>query len=448
MAARRIRQAQLKQFSRAVCIVCIIFHARKSFLKVKKLTSKKACPQGEAVGAYNKVDDMILIGEWSGFCCGTKPTMLQANLCLPCQSSSPGAELSRDALPRPPERGHHGLVFNSAASAFTGASWPIEQSLCTRRKTPEMMITEFGLVQKDCSAKFPHSRVRCFVVPSEDVIANWHSLDVMSYTGPYISETRILAPRLPWQLRAVINMESVQYWPHMMHPDVRSAYDIHVGIHRRLVDGPNLQVMFEQIGTKEDYNTTLPVRSQYLNGNIAAFISNCKSMNDREAYMKELMKFVQVDSYGSCLNTINKTDENSGGWHDLGFKRKVQNRYMFSLAFENANEMDWVTEKLFDPLMAGSIPIYMGAANVADYLPCANASCVIQVNDYSSPEDLANHLWAVSESDELFNALHAWRKHEFRPEFDELTRLTRLNYQCAVCQRAYEIRTQNNGGAR
>ncbi|CAF4835450.1 unnamed protein product, partial [Rotaria sp. Silwood2] len=37
-------------------------------------------------------------------------------------------------------------------------------------------------------------------------------------------------------------------------------------------------------------------------------------------------------------------------------------------------EYDYVTEKLWQPLAAGSVPLYLGAPNIDEWLPCYNYS--------------------------------------------------------------------------
>ncbi len=44
-------------------------------------------------------------------------------------------------------------------------------------------------------------------------------------------------------------------------------------------------------------------------------------------------------------------------------------RYRFALAFENARFDGYVSEKLFDCLYAGAIPVYLGAPDIARYVP-------------------------------------------------------------------------------
>ena len=91
---------------------------------------------------------------------------------------------------------------------------------------------------------------------------------------------------------------------------------------------------------------------------------------------RELMRHLAVDSFGRCLN--NRTLEEDGGSATL---REVIRGYRFTLAFENSIAADYVTEKLFNPLAAGSVPVYLGAPNVADFAP--GERCYLDVRDFA-----------------------------------------------------------------
>ena len=45
-------------------------------------------------------------------------------------------------------------------------------------------------------------------------------------------------------------------------------------------------------------------------------------------------------------------------------KLNLYRKYKFVIAFENAIEEDYVTEKFYDPLLAGSVPVYLGAPSI------------------------------------------------------------------------------------
>lgn len=50
-------------------------------------------------------------------------------------------------------------------------------------------------------------------------------------------------------------------------------------------------------------------------------------------------------------------------------KFEVLQNYEFCLCFENMRMDGYITEKLFDCLYAGTIPLYLGAPDVLDYIP-------------------------------------------------------------------------------
>jgi hypothetical protein len=75
-------------------------------------------------------------------------------------------------------------------------------------------------------------------------------------------------------------------------------------------------------------------------------------------------------------------------------KGDVLSRYRFTICFENARDIEgYITEKLFDCLLAGTIPVYWGAPNITDHVP---ANCFIDFRDFASYEELYEHLTSLS----------------------------------------------------
>ncbi|MGE5537833.1 MAG: glycosyltransferase family 10 domain-containing protein [Gemmatimonas sp.] len=76
----------------------------------------------------------------------------------------------------------------------------------------------------------------------------------------------------------------------------------------------------------------------------------------RNAVFTELERRKSVDAVGRCMN-------NRDGWRvPDGIVGKVEflKRYRFTLAVENAVWPGYATEKLVEPMLAGSVPIYIG----------------------------------------------------------------------------------------
>ena len=70
--------------------------------------------------------------------------------------------------------------------------------------------------------------------------------------------------------------------------------------------------------------------------------------------------------------------------------------YRFCLCFENTRFPGYVTEKIFDALFAGSIPVYLGAPDISHHVW---PECFVDASRFSSPADLAAFLGGLSETD-------------------------------------------------
>jgi hypothetical protein len=143
------------------------------------------------------------------------------------------------------------------------------------------------------------------------------------------------------------------------------------------------------------------------------FISNAEERSGRTEYARELMRHLAVDSYGRCHN--NRTLAEDRGRATL---REVIRRYRFTLAFENSIAEDYVTEKFFAPLVAGSVPVYLGAPNVAGFAP--GERCYLDVRDFAGPRELAAHLTALAADEEEYAGLLAWKSRPLRDGFVRL----------------------------
>lgn len=67
-------------------------------------------------------------------------------------------------------------------------------------------------------------------------------------------------------------------------------------------------------------------------------------------------------------------------------KRKLLGSYKFSICYENAREIGgYITEKIFDCIKTGCIPVYWGAPDITKYVP---ADCFIDKRDFKSHEEL------------------------------------------------------------
>lgn len=70
--------------------------------------------------------------------------------------------------------------------------------------------------------------------------------------------------------------------------------------------------------------------------------------------------------------------------------------YRFSICFENMSLPGYVTEKIIDCFVAGTIPLYMGAPDIVSIVPSGS---FIDVHKFSSLDQLDAHLNSLTEAD-------------------------------------------------
>lgn len=166
---------------------------------------------------------------------------------------------------------------------------------------------------------------------------------------------------------------------------------------------------------------------------VAMFISSRCDRSQRRAYARALARHIAIDSYGTFMRNRDLD-------RDLGRESKleVMARYPFTIAFENSIAPDYVTEKLFDPLLAGSVPLYLGAPNVSRFAP--GEHCFIDVRDFAGPEALARHLRGLLAEPARYQALHAWRGRALRPELASMLAAQREPAFARLCRAVMRAR--------
>ena len=159
----------------------------------------------------------------------------------------------------------------------------------------------------------------------------------------------------------------------------------------------------------------------------ASFLAgNCGSTSHREEVVKELTKILRVDSLGRCLR--NASPPNGLG---LGNKIKIQQQYLFHLAFENSIIPDYITEKLWGTFQSGTLPVYMGAPNVKEHAP---PNSIISWHDFGSTKELGEYLVKVAANKTLYESYHTWRTKPLSEQFVQKFNFTHTHSICRICR--------------
>jgi len=78
-------------------------------------------------------------------------------------------------------------------------------------------------------------------------------------------------------------------------------------------------------------------------------------------------------------------------------KLELLSGYRYTLAIENyQGRRGYISEKIIDPLLAGSVPIYLGDFNIKNYIP---ENCFISISSFSSTRKLLQHLVSITEEE-------------------------------------------------
>jgi len=139
-----------------------------------------------------------------------------------------------------------------------------------------------------------------------------------------------------------------------------------------------------------------------------------RSVRNRRQFLKALGRYRKVDSFGKALN-------NTGIKAEDGYYPKIHllSGYKFHIAFENKERPGWCTEKLYDALAAGTVPIYWGDPRVEDYF---NPQAFINARNFRSWDSLAEYIAHVDQNDDLYGkylAAHPFPSREPPPVFRE-----------------------------
>ena len=201
---------------------------------------------------------------------------------------------------------------------------------------------------------------------------------------------------------------------------------------------------------------------------IAAFISNCdlfSTQPPRALYVRELSRFYPVHHYGRCnssalvggaLGRVAGEDAAAAAAGALGAlgepfqgaldpltlgdasantaKLRILSAYRYAIAIENSLAVDYVSEKAYEALAAGAVPVYLGAPNARDLLP--DGAAMVHVRDHASPQALGAYLHALDAGGEgAWLAAHQqWRTRAVPRAFADLQALADYRGVTLACR--------------
>jgi len=236
-------------------------------------------------------------------------------------------------------------------------------------------------------------------------------------------------PRMPLfkrrgQLWVAWSLESEVNYPQLADPAFMRRFDLTMTYKR------SSDIWCPYLPGAEEFAQAIsgPVPAKTADAPVVMFQSAKIDRSGRNDYAAELMKHIDVHSYGRIHNNRQIPVEDQGH----ATKEAMIGAYKFCIGFENSIGADYVTEKFFQPLLAGSVPVYLGAPNVADFAPGDHT--YIDVSGFSGPRELAEYLVSLDRDDEAYGRYFDWRNRELNAQFRQMLSDTSEDPFCRLCR--------------
>ena len=161
----------------------------------------------------------------------------------------------------------------------------------------------------------------------------------------------------------------------------------------------------------------------------ATFVArNCLPKSKRNEYVQVIDSVIGVVAPSNCFHN---TEWPKCGERDCSKIEAIRN-YKIHLAFENGVSKNYVSEKFYEAIQAGVLPVYMGTRSVSEAVPKGS---YIDVADFDSPNSLALYLAKVLSNDTLYQSYFEWKYKPFDKEFEDRFRvLWSVPFQCRLCR--------------
>ncbi|XP_078068781.1 4-galactosyl-N-acetylglucosaminide 3-alpha-L-fucosyltransferase 9-like [Mustelus asterias] len=138
----------------------------------------------------------------------------------------------------------------------------------------------------------------------------------------------------------------------------------------------------------------------------------------RVKYYNEFRKYIKINTYGQAFGS--RLSDNK-------FDPTISS-CKFYLSFENSIHKDYITEKLYNALRLGTVPVVLGPPR-KNYENYVLGDSFIHVDDFHSAKELADYLHKLDGNEDLYMHYFKWRKYyslRNPPSWTE--------YACKVCE--------------
>lgn len=171
---------------------------------------------------------------------------------------------------------------------------------------------------------------------------------------------------------------------------IQASYMIEMQYFEAFING-DLPKMFEELRNKEKKHFC-----NFIYGNkrgLAKYRADfCQKLMDKYKFVHCLGRVLR-----NCDMVMPKPKDTFYDWETE--KYHLLSDFKFTIAFENSNARGYVGEKIFQPFLVGSVPIYWGAPDILDYF---SKDAFIWAEDFDNFDDLIEYVKKVDNDDELY----------------------------------------------
>jgi hypothetical protein len=147
----------------------------------------------------------------------------------------------------------------------------------------------------------------------------------------------------------------------------------------------------------------------------------------RERFFRELSRYKPIDAPGLSMNNMPRIDTGAGDdqWQ---IKRKFLRSYKFTIAFENYSSPGYNSEKILDPMLADSLPVYFGNPRIGRH--------------FNQRSFINGHKYVGCRLPQVSRTLEAWAQISFRETLAPLNVPARTRRKLKGLAQAAKMRLQ------
>ncbi|CDW60184.1 Glyco transf 10 domain containing protein [Trichuris trichiura] len=165
-------------------------------------------------------------------------------------------------------------------------------------------------------------------------------------------------------------------------------------------------------------------------------VSFCNSISQREVYVAELKKYLDVDTYGYC-GSLKCPKIAIASMQHSSCEETFKKNYKFYIAFENSACKDFVTEKIFNRVESHMVPIVMKRSFYEPLLPKGS---FIAADDFKSPKELAKYIDYLNGNLTAYIEYYKWKDNYEAVPFPG-------GFHIGMCQLCGRLRADTGVGA-